>query len=87
MTRPTLYLKHNLKLAVGALVRFVIARPALFSLGLRAINRFPRLKWFLWRVHSSARQGGGQTVQRLPGHTPLAVRGLYQQLTQPRGEE
>lgn len=86
MTRPLLYFKHSLKLSLAALVRFVIARPALFSLGLRVVNRIPRLKWFLWRVHSSARQGSGQTIQRLPGYMPLAARGLYLQLTQPRGE-
>lgn len=86
MTRPILYFKHSLKLALAALVRFVIARPALFSLGVRVVNRIPRLKWFLWRIHSSARHGSPQTVQRLPGHTPPAARGLYLQLTQPKGE-
>lgn len=86
MTRPTLYVKHRFKLALAALVRFVIARPALFSMGLRVVNAFPRLKWFLWRIHRSAQQGSVAVAPRLPGEIPLAARGLYQQLTQSQNE-
>lgn len=74
-------------MALASLVRFVVARPSLFALGMRIVNRVPPLKWFLWRIHATTRNNAPLAqLGRAPGTTPLSARPAYLQLTAERRE-
>jgi len=77
-----LYAKHRIKLALIALIRFVVSRPKLFVLGMRIVNRIPPLKWFLWRIHASTRNEISRSVPvTSPSRTPPAAKAVYLQLS------
>ncbi|TRO41730.1 hypothetical protein EQ832_01570 [Pseudomonas sp. ALS1131] len=82
MASSILYAKHRIKLALIALIRFVVSRPKLFVLGMRIVNRIPPLKWFLWRIHASTCNEISRTVPvTSPSRTPPAAKAVYLQLS------
>ena len=82
MNTIKIYFKHRVKLVVAALIRFVFAHTKLFALGMKVGNRFPPLKWFLWRVHATMRSvAPQQSVWLSPDTVPLPARSVYLQLT------
>lgn len=80
--RIKIYVRYRVKCCLASMIRFVVSRPRLLSLGMRVLNRMPALKWWLWRIHASARGGvQGWQSSGLSGDVPASALPIYLQLT------
>lgn len=84
MVHPLLYLRHRIKLALIVLVHFVVSRPWLFAHGVRLLARYPRLKFFIWRIYKGVGRPSAVDAH-IPAEVPVSAKALLLQLTRPEG--
>lgn len=79
MSNLKFHIKHQTKMALASVLRFVVARPKLLAVGKFVGGRIKPLKRFLTHVHVSS--APAISPEWLPAVVPPPARAVFLQLT------